>query len=142
MGEDQDRVRDFARSYTEAWCSHDPARVAGHFKPGGTIAINGGEPTEVTEVARSFISAFPDIEVFMDDVVFKDEGVEYHWTFTGTNTGPGGTGKRVRISGFEEWTFGDDGLVAESKGNYDQAEYDRQLEHGAPRGRREPPGSP
>ena len=27
---------------------------------------------------------------------------------------------------------GDDGLVAESKGNYDQAEYDRQLEHGAP----------
>ena len=32
---------------------------------------------------------------------------------------------------FEEWTFGDDGLVAESQGSYDQAEYDRQLEHGA-----------
>ena len=132
MAEDQDRVRDFARSYTDAWCSHDPARVASHFTPGGTIAINGGEPTEITEVARSFISAFPDIQVFMDDVVFKDESVEYHWTFTGTNTGPGGTEKWVRISGFEEWTFGDDGLVAESKGNYDQAEYDRQLEHGAP----------
>jgi nuclear transport factor 2 (NTF2) superfamily protein len=132
MGHDQERVRDFARSYTDAWCSHDPARVAAHFASGGTIAINGGEPTEVTEVARSFISAFPDIQVFMDDVVFKDESVEYHWTFTGTNTGPGGTGKGVRMSGFEEWTFGDDGLVAESKGNYDQAEYDRQLEHGAP----------
>jgi hypothetical protein len=131
MSLDQDQVRDFARSYTDAWCSHVPGRVADHFAPGGMIAINGGEPTEVTEVARSFMAAFPDIQVFMDDVVFKDEAVEYHWTSTGTNTGPGGTGKWIRISGFEEWTFGDDGLVAESQGHYDQAEYDRQLEHGA-----------
>ena len=132
MGHDRDRIRDFALSYTEAWCSHDPEKVARHFTPGGTIAINGGEPTEATEVARSFITAFPDIQVFMDDLVFEDESVEYHWTFTGTNTGPGGSGKWVRIPGFEVWTFGDDGLVVESKGNYDQAEYDRQLEHGAP----------
>jgi hypothetical protein len=41
------------------------------------------------------------------------------------------TGKSVRISGFEEWTFSDDGPVAESKGHYDQAEYDRQLAHGS-----------
>ena len=131
MSPDQDQVRDFVRSYTEAWCSHDPARVAEHLVPGGTIAINGGAPTEITEVARSFMTAFPDIQVLMDDVVFKEDTVEFHWTFTGTNTGPGGTGKWVRISGFEEWTFGDDGLVAESQGHYDQAEYDRQLEHGA-----------
>jgi SnoaL-like domain len=129
---DQARIRDFARSYTDAWCSHDPANVAAHFVPGGTIAINGGEPTEVTEVARSFISAFPDIRLFMDDVVFKDETVEYHWTFTGTNTGPGGTGNQVRITGFEEWTFGADGLVATSEGHYDQDDYDRQLERAEP----------
>jgi hypothetical protein len=130
--DDEARVRDFACSYTEAWCSHDPARVAGHYVRGGTIAINGGEPTETAEVARSFISAFPDIQVFMDDLVLGDGTVEYHWTFTGTNTGPGGTGKRVRINGFEEWTLGEDGLVVESQGHYDQAEYDRQLQHGAP----------
>ena len=132
MGHDRALIRDFARSYTEAWCSHDPAAVAGHYVPGGTIAINGGEPTEITEVARSFVTAFPDIEVFMDDLVFKDEVVEYHWTFTGTNSGPGGTGKAVRISGFEEWTFGENCLVAEARGRYDEAEYDRQLEHGVP----------
>jgi predicted ester cyclase len=132
MAHDRDRVRDFAQSYTDAWCSHDPAQVAGHYTPGGTIAINGGEPTAMTEVARAFMEAFPDIQVFMDDVVFEDESVEYHWTFTGTNTGPDGTGKRVRISGFEEWTFGKDGLVAEATGTYDQAEYERQLEEGAP----------
>ena len=127
---DQDEVRDFAGTYAEAWCSHDPARVAGHYRPGATIAINGGDPTEITEVARGFMTAFPDIQVFMDDVLFKDEAVEFHWTFTGTNTGPGGTGQAVRITGFEEWTFGDDGLIAASLGHYDQAEYERQLEHG------------
>lgn len=132
MALDEARIRDFARSYTEAWCSRDPEKVAAHFVSGGTIAINGGEPTEVTEVARGFISAFPDIEVFMDDVVVKDETVEYHWTFTGTNTGPEGTGNSVRISGFEEWELGDAGLVVRSRGNYDQEEYDRQLAHGAP----------
>jgi nuclear transport factor 2 (NTF2) superfamily protein len=131
MADDPGRVRDFARSYTEAWCSHDPARVADHYTPGGTIAINGGEPTDINEVAHSFMTAFPDIQVFMDDIVFRDDVVEFHWTFTGTNTGPEGTGKWVRISGFEEWTFADDGRVAASKGQYDQAEYERQLEHGA-----------
>jgi len=131
MTHDQARVRDFAQSYTEAWCTHDPARVAEHYAQGGTIAINGGEPAEITEVAQSFITTFPDIQVFVDDVVFKDEVVELHWTFTGTTTGPGGTGKWVRISGVEEWTLGDDGLVAESNGHYDQVEYDRQLQHGA-----------
>ena len=130
MAIDEARVRDFARSYTEAWCSRDPANVARHYAPGGTIAINGGEPTEVTKVARGFVTAFPDIEVLMDDVVVRGETVVYHWTFTGTNTGPGGTGKAVRISGREEWTFGEDGLVATSQGYYDQDEYERQLEHG------------
>jgi len=38
----------------------------------------------------------------------------------------------VRITGSEEWTFGDDGLVVESRGTYDEDEYDRQLQHGAP----------
>lgn len=132
MAPDEDQMRDFARSYANAWCSHDPARVAAHYVPGGMIAINGGEPTEITEAARAFMDAFPDIEVFMDDVAIKDDIVEFHWTFTGTNTGPGGTGTSVRISGFEEWTLGADGRVVESKGNYDSNEYDRQLEHGAP----------
>ena len=31
----------------------------------------------------------------------------------------------------EEWTIGADGRIAESRGHYDQAEYDRQLREGA-----------
>jgi len=50
---------------------------------------------------------------------------------TGTNTGPGGTGHRVRISGFEVWQIGADGLIASSEGHFDTSEYQQQLEHGA-----------
>ena len=131
---DRDQLHDFARRYTDAWCSQDPAKVAEHYAPGGSLTINGGQPAEgraaLTEVARSFMTAFPDLQVLMDDLVVRDGGVEYHWTLVGTNSGPGGTGNSVRINGFEEWTIGDDGLIAESQGHYDQAEYDRQLQHG------------
>jgi nuclear transport factor 2 (NTF2) superfamily protein len=126
---DRRRIEELARSYTEAWCSRDPARVAAHYVPGGTIAVNGGEPAATVEVAEGFVAAFPDIEVFMDDLVLRNDGVvEYRWTFTGTSAE---TGKSVRIPGFEEWTIDADGLIAESRGHYDEAEYDRQLREGA-----------
>jgi hypothetical protein len=48
------------------------------------------------------MTAFPDIVVKMDRLVVKEAKTEYHWTLTGTNTGPGGTGKFVKIRGFEE----------------------------------------
>ena len=51
----------------------------------------------------------------------------YHWTLTGTNTGPGGTGRKVRISGYEEWLFDSDGLILDSHGHFDEADYKRQL---------------
>lgn len=128
MAQDRKQIEQLARTYTEAWCSRDPARVAAHYVPGGTIAVNGGDAAGITEVAEAFIAAFPDIEVFMDDLVLREDGVvEYRWTFTGTSAE---TGKGVRIPGFEEWTIAPDGLIADSRGHYDQAEYDRQLQHG------------
>ena len=66
----------------------------------------------------------------MDRVRVGEAGIEYHWTLVGTNTGPGGTGNRVRISGYEEWTIDSEGLIADSQGHFDQAEYDRQLSPG------------
>ena len=80
-------------------------------------------------MAQGFVAAFPDIQVFMDDLVLRDDGVvEYRWTFTGTSAE---TGQSVRVPGFEEWTISADGLIADSLGHFDQAEYDRQLREGA-----------
>ena len=115
---DPDQLRDFARRYTDAWCSQDPAKVAEHYAPEGSLTINAGQPAEgratITEVVRSFMTVFPDMQVLLDDLTFREDGVDYHWTIVGTNSGPGGTGRSVRISGFEEWTIGEDGLIAES----------------------------
>ncbi len=52
----------------------------------------------------------------MNGIDVQGNRAVYRWTLTGTNTGPGGTGKAVRITGYEEWTIGADGLIAESKG--------------------------
>jgi hypothetical protein len=38
---------------------------------------------------------------------------------------PGGTGKRVRISGYELWKIDNDDLIAESKGHFGAAEFSR-----------------
>jgi uncharacterized protein (TIGR02246 family) len=131
---DIEQLRAFATRYTAAWCSMDPARVAAHYAPGGSLTINDGPPAvgraAITEAARGFYLALPDMQVLMDDLVVDGDSIEFRWTFTGTNTGPGGIGKAVRVSGFEEWTIDDHGLIAASLGHYDQAEYARQLEHG------------
>lgn len=134
MALDPEQLRRFAEDYTAAWCSMDPVRVAAHFAPNGSLAINGGTPAvgrdAITATAAGFYAALPDMQVYLDDLVVDGDQIEYHWTFTGTNTGPGGTGNAVRVVGYEEWTIGSDGLVAASSGHYDQAEYARQLEEG------------
>jgi len=74
------------------------------------------------------MTAFPDMLVAMDDLHLEDDGAIYHWTLTGTNTGPGGTGRSLRISGFEVWELGTNGLISNSRGHFDSDEYFRQLE--------------
>ena len=131
---DPAKVTAFAKRYTEAWCSQNPDSVAAFYAENGSLNVNDGRPAvgraAIAEVAREFMRTFPDMVVTMNDVTQDSDGTKFHWTLTGTNTGPGGTGKRVRISGFELWKIDNDGLIAESKGHFDSAEYERQLKGG------------
>jgi len=127
MAHDRRQIEQLARTYTEAWCSHDVSRIASHYVPGGAIVFNGRERVGIEEVANYFVAAFPDGEISMDDLVFKEGSVEYHWTVTGTSAE---TGKQVRISGYEEWTISTDGPIVESQRHFAEAEYERQLRHG------------
>ena len=148
----------FAQRYAEAWCSQNPESVAAFYAKNGSLSVNDGPPAvgraAIAKEAQAFMTTFPDMVVTMDKVAHDEEGTKFHWTLTGTNTGPG-TGKRVRISGFELWKIDNgaggsratwtgkpervdeqggesinDGLIGESKGNFDSAEYDRQLKYG------------
>jgi uncharacterized protein (TIGR02246 family) len=125
------RVTTFAKRYAEAWCSQNPESVAAFFAENGSLRVNEGPPAvgraAIAEVARGFMRDLPDMIVTTDDVTHDSDGTKFHWTLTGTNTGPGGTGKRLRISGYELWKLDPDGLLAESKGHFDSAEYERQL---------------
>ena len=130
----KDQLIDFAERYTAAWCSQDATRVATFYSADGSLSVNDGAPavgrSAIADEVQSFMTAFPDMRVILDEVTIRGERPHYHWTLIGTNTGPGGTGHAVRISGFESWRFGNDGLIVESQGQFDAAEYRRQLEAG------------
>lgn len=124
-------LHDFATSYTAAWCSQNPESVAAHFAENGSLQINDGQPSvgraAITAAAADFMTSLPDMVVAMDGISGEGLRAVYRWTLTGTNTGPGGTGNAVRVSGYEAWTLNGDGLIAESKGHFDAEEYDRQI---------------
>lgn len=125
-------LRQFALRYSAAWSSQDPARVAAFHAEHGSLTINGGVPAVgragITESVRAFMTAYPDMVVELDRLEHDGGRYRYHWRFTGTNSGPGGTGRTVKISGYEEWTMGADGLIASSQGFYGSAEWERQVE--------------
>lgn len=128
----QTELTEFAASYAAAWSSQDPRKLASHYAENGSLQVNDGEPSvgraAIAAKAGEFMDAFPDMVVRMDSASLEDEGIAvFRWIWTGTNTGPGGTGKPVHLTGFEEWTLSTDGLIVESKGHYDQAEYERQV---------------
>ena len=128
---DTARLQDFARRYATAWCNKDPEKVAAFYTRGASISVNGGAPTPVVDVARGFMRDFPDMIVTFDKLEPRGDAAAFHWTLTGTNTGPGGTGNHVRISGYELWKFDSAGLIAESSGHFDAADYERQVKGAA-----------
>lgn len=126
----------FTKGYAQAWCSQKPENVALFYAKNGSLNINNGTPavgrTAITQSAKAFMDAFPDdMIVAFDKLIEAKEGTEFHWTLTGTNTGPNGTGKKVNISGFELWQLDENGLIKESQGTFDAKEYSRQIKYGA-----------
>ncbi len=128
------KLTEFATRYAKAWCSQNPEKVAAFYAENGSLSVNDGPPAvgraAIAEIAQGFMRTFPDMVVTFDKLEPQSNATAFHWTLTGTNTGPGGTRKRVRISGYELWQFDNDGLIGNSKGHFDSAEYERQLKHG------------
>jgi predicted ester cyclase len=122
---------DFAKRYAAAWCSQNPENIVGFFAENGSLKVNNDAPAvgraAITEIARGFMRDFPDMIVTFDKLEPRGDLTAFHWTLSGTNTGPGGTGNRVRISGYELWKIDHAGFIAESSGHFDAADYRRQV---------------
>jgi len=122
-----DELEEFAERYAKAWCSHSPDAVVAFYAKNASISVNDGAPAPIAEVARAFMRDFPDMIVTFDKLEPRGDRTAFHWTLIGTNTGPGGIGNRVRISGYELWKIDNDGLIENSLGHFDAADYERQL---------------
>ena len=121
---------DFATRYSAAWSGKDPVSFGEFYEENGSLIVNGSAAvgrTAIVETARSYMVAFPDMVVRLDSLREEPGATVFHWTWTGTNTGPGGTGKAVDLRGYERWTFGPNGLILMSDGHFDDGEYQRQL---------------
>lgn len=114
-----------------AWSSGDPDGMASCYEETGRQSINNGAPAigrkALAGVAKSYMDAFPDLQISLDQLLVAGNAAFFVWTLTGTNTGPGGTGRSVRVSGIEVWEMGESGLIAQSRGYYDADSYQRQL---------------
>ena len=123
-------MTDFAMRYAEAWSSQNPDKFGTFYEENGSLIVNGAPSVgraAITETARSFMAAFPDMIVTLDSLSQDNGQTIFHWLWTGTNTGPGGTGKSVRLRGYEQWTMSASGLIQKSDGHYDNDEYQRQV---------------
>ena len=118
-----------AATYTEAWNSGSAEAVAAFHAEKSQIVINDGEPwtgrSGVGDMARGFFADVPDLSLRCDGLRAAGTHAVYLWTFVGHHAQ---TRKPLKISGWEEWTFGGDGKLIASRGWFDAADYERQVE--------------
>jgi len=130
-GMTESELENFASRYAAAWSSQDPVQLASFYAPDGRLQVNDGEPAigraEIAAKVAAFMEGFPDMIVRLVRLEYAGERVRFHWHWTGTNIGPGGTGKAVDLRGFEEWTLAPGGQILQSLGHYDDADYARQV---------------
>ena len=119
---------------SKAWSSKDPEGMAACYEENGQQSINGKPPAvgreSLAAVSASYMEAFPDLQINLDQFLVSGNAAFFIWTLTGRNTGPGGTGQAVRVSGTEVWEMGESGLIAKSVGYYDAKTYQHQIKYG------------
>jgi uncharacterized protein (TIGR02246 family) len=122
-----ERLKRIADAYTAAWNSGSADTVADFFAPDGAIVINRGKPWKgragVAQMAAGFFADVPDLNLVCDGLRVADDHVAYLWTFTGTHAG---SGKPLRVVGWEEWDMDAELRVKSSRGWFDADDYARQ----------------
>ncbi len=128
---EKNNLADFGKKYAQAWCSHKPENVAELYAENASASSNGRAPAigreAIAKGARDFMTAFPDLALFMDSLATTSKGTTFHWTLMGTYTAPNGTVKKLHISGYDVWQLDEKGLIKQSASSFNEDEYNRQL---------------
>src|SRR6266851_3454227 len=76
---------------SKAWSSQDPEGMAACYEETASLTINRGKPStgrvELAATAASYMEAFPDLRVSVDQVLVAGNSAFWAWTLTGTNSG-------------------------------------------------------
>ena len=125
---DIDTAHRIAKEHCEAWTSLSPDAVAKRYSASTSFSMNYGEPmltrNEIADMAKGFMTDYPDLILTCDNVLVADHHMVYAWTFEGHHQE---TGKFVRFSGWEEWDLDDNLKVIKSLGWYDVEDYNQQI---------------
>lgn len=119
------------RQHAQNWSSGDAEAVAGFYAEDTVSAHNGGEPivgrSSILEMVKSFMGDVPDLHLKCDHARAVGRTGLMVWTLEGTYHA---TGNPVSLPGWEEMEFTEGGLIAVSRGRYDNADYERQANGG------------
>jgi steroid delta-isomerase-like uncharacterized protein len=125
---------DVARMLTDAWNSHDAARLAGVYTQDATVLdpfftepLEGREAIE--KDASDLITAFPDITFRLTNVIVDGQTVAVEAMISGTNTGPlqlptgliAPTGRRLEFSASGFSDISEMGKIREERRYFDVA---------------------
>ena len=75
-----DELKEFGTRCTAAWNSQNAASVSAFFAEEGSLSVNGSPAVgreAITAVAQGFMTAFPDMELVMDDLKIQPDEVSY-----------------------------------------------------------------
>ncbi len=123
------------RFFAEAWNSKDLTLVDALIAPsyvGHDVNIDHGErgPDRIKRIMTAFRTAFPDLQVTVEDVVIQGEKEVVRWTGRGTHRGTfmniPPTGKQISISGTDIGRVVN-GQIQEMWSNWDALGLMRQL---------------
>ena len=116
------------KSHAARWSSGDAEGVAGFYAEDTSSAHNDGDPlvgrAAILEMVKGFMGDIPDLFLRCDEARASGRNGLMVWTLVGTHKA---SGRPVSLPGWEEMVFSEDGLIAQSRGRYDNDDYERQI---------------
>lgn len=127
MSESDLNKMDAIAQVVDGWNTHDISNLKALSVQNLTRSSNGtlevNTIKEYETFMNSFVTAFPDFKVKVNNVDINDNKIYIAWTVTGTHNGDfmgnAPTGKKIETDGFSIWTLNANGKFVSEEAYYD-----------------------